>query len=67
MGGRLERTEYENPVAFGLTEEDGLFAIGACFVGVLAALLYGGLVWAMWYYGPEVVTTVKEALRSLLS
>lgn len=54
-------------IGIGLTEEDGLFAIGACLVGVLAVLLYGGLVWAIWYYGPEVVTTIRETLRNVLS
>lgn len=53
-------------IGIGLTEEDGLFAVGACVVGCLAVALYGGLVWAMIVHGPEVVTTIKEAIRSLL-
>jgi len=54
-------------IGIGLTEEDGLFAIGACLVGVFAVILYGALVWGIWYYGPEVVTTIKETLKSLFS
>jgi hypothetical protein len=53
-------------IGIGLTEDDGLFAIGACFVGVLAVALYAALVWAMIVYGPEVVTTIKDAIKSAL-
>ena len=51
-------------IGVGLTEEDGFFALGACFVGICAVLLYGALVWAIIAYGPEVVTTIKDAIRS---
>lgn len=51
-------------IGVGLTEEDGLFAIGACVVGVLAVALYAVLVWAMIVYGPEVVVTIKETVQS---
>jgi hypothetical protein len=54
-------------IGVGLTEEDGLFAIGAAFVGILAAAFYAGLIWAIIVYGPEVVATIKEAIRSLLT
>ncbi len=53
-------------IGVGLTEEDGVFAILACFVGVFAVLLYGGLIWAMILYGPEVAETIKESIRSFL-
>jgi hypothetical protein len=53
-------------IGVGLTEEDGLFAIGACIVGFLSVALYASLVWAMIVYGPEVVTTIKESIKSLL-
>ncbi|MEX0324147.1 MAG: exopolysaccharide biosynthesis protein [Puniceicoccaceae bacterium] len=52
-------------IGVGLTEEDGLFAIGACFVGFLSVALYVSLVWAMIVYGPEVATTIKESIKSL--
>lgn len=51
-------------IGIGLTEDDGLFAIGACLVGVLAVALYVALVWAMIVHGPEVVTTIKDAIKS---
>ena len=51
-------------IGIGLTEEDGLFAIGACVVGAAAVLLYAALVWAIIVYGPEVVTTIKDSLKS---
>lgn len=53
-------------IGIGLTEDDGLFAIGACLVGVLAVALYAALVWAMIVYGPEVVTTIKDTIKSAL-
>ena len=53
-------------IGVGLTEEDGVFAILACFVGVFAVLLYGGLIWAMILYVPEVAETIKESIRSFL-
>lgn len=51
-------------IGVGLTEDDGLFALGACLVGVVAVLLYGGLVYALVVYGPQVVEPIKEALLS---
>jgi hypothetical protein len=54
-------------IGVGLTEEDGFFAIGACFIGILAVMLYAALVWAILAYGPEVVTTIKDAIRSAIS
>jgi hypothetical protein len=54
-------------IGIGLTEEDGLFAIGACLVGALAVLLYAALVWAMIVYGPEVVITIKDTIRGLFT
>ena len=53
-------------IGIGLTEEDGLFAFGACLMGVLAVLLYVALVWAIIVYGPEIVTTIKDAIKSVL-
>ena len=53
-------------IGIGLTEDDGLFCLGACLVGILAVILYAALVWAMIVYGPEVVVTIKDYIRSLL-
>lgn len=49
-------------IGVGLTEDDGLFALGACLVGAVAVLLYGGLIYAMVEHGPQVVGSIKEAL-----
>ena len=54
-------------IGIGLTEEDGVFALLACGVGVLAIGLYGALVWAMIVYGPEVAESIKEAIRGFFS
>lgn len=53
-------------IGVGLTEEDGLFAIGACIVGVLATALYAALVWAMIVYGPEIAVTIKDTIKGWL-
>jgi hypothetical protein len=53
-------------IGIGLTEEDGVFAILACVVGVAAVVLYAALVWAIIVYGPEVVVTIKDAIRSVI-
>ncbi|MGC9452475.1 MAG: exopolysaccharide biosynthesis protein [Oceanipulchritudo sp.] len=50
-------------IGVGLTEEDGLFAMAACLVGALAVLLYAALVWAIIVYGPEVMDTIKQAIK----
>ncbi len=47
-------------IAIGITEEDGLFAIAASIVGIIAAILYGALVFSVIYYGPEVIETIRE-------
>lgn len=54
-------------IGVGLTEEDGVFCILACVVGVLAVCLYGALVWAIIAYGPEIVSTIKEHILSWIS
>ena len=54
-------------IGVGLTEEDGLFAMGACLVGVAAVALYGALVWAMIVYGPDVAVTIKDAIKEFLA
>ncbi|MEX0331429.1 MAG: exopolysaccharide biosynthesis protein [Puniceicoccaceae bacterium] len=53
-------------IGVGLTEEDGFFALGACFVGICAVLLYAALVWAIIVYGPDVVITIKDAIKSAI-
>lgn len=53
-------------IGIGLTEEDGVFAILACIVGVAAVMLYAALVWAIIVYGPEVVVSIKDTIRSVI-
>lgn len=53
-------------IGVGLTEDDGVFCLFACVVGVFAVILYGGLVWAMIAYGPDVANTIKDAVYSYL-
>lgn len=52
-------------IGIGLTERDGLFALGACFLGVAAVALYAALVVALVLYGPEVITEVKDWIKAL--
>ena len=54
-------------IGVGLTEEDGFFALGACLVGIFAVLLYAALVWAIIVYGPEIVITIKDTIKSFIS
>lgn len=54
-------------IGIGLTEDDGLFAVGACAVGVVAVLLYVALVWAIIIYGPEIVTTIKDTIKAAIA
>ncbi|MCD8482804.1 MAG: exopolysaccharide biosynthesis protein, partial [Verrucomicrobia bacterium] len=53
-------------IGVGLSEEDGLFAIFACALGVLAVLLYGALIYAFIAFGPEVIGHIKDWLRALV-
>lgn len=52
-------------IGVGLTEDDGLFLIGACFFGLVSAALYIALLYAIIHYGPEVIDTVKDWLKEL--
>lgn len=53
-------------IGVGLTEEDGLFVLAACAIGVFAVCLYGALIWAIWAFGPEVIDLIKDTIRSWL-
>lgn len=53
-------------IGVGLSEEDGLLALGAFAVGCLAVLLYAGVIYLLITRGPEAVAEIKEALRGLL-
>jgi hypothetical protein len=53
-------------IGVGLTEDDGIFALGACLIGAVAVLLYGGLVYAIVVHGPQVVDQIKGAILALI-
>ncbi|MDV7394925.1 exopolysaccharide biosynthesis protein, partial [Arthrospira platensis SPKY1] len=53
-------------IGVGLSEEDGLFALFACILGVFAVLLYGALVFALISYGPEVIEHIKDWIRAFI-
>lgn len=58
-------------IGVGLTEEDGLFVLGACVLGVLAVLLYAVIiiffVQFITLHGWDAVGQFTDWLRSLLS
>lgn len=53
-------------IGLGLSEEDGLFALAACVVGVLAVGLYALLVYLLITEGPEVAGQIKDWIKDLL-
>jgi len=50
----------------GLSEEDGLLALGAFAVGCLAILLYAGVIYVLLTQGPEAIEAAKEWLKARL-
>jgi hypothetical protein len=54
-------------IGVGLSEEDGLLALGAFALGSLALLLYAGVVYLLLTEGPGAVDVLIEELRGLLS
>lgn len=53
-------------IGVGLSEEDGLLAIGAFVVGVLAVLLYVGIIYILITQGPEAIDQIKDGIKGLL-
>lgn len=53
-------------VGVGLSEEDGLLAIGAFGVGLLAILLYTGIIYILITQGPETIYQFKNGIKGLL-
>ena len=49
-------------IGAGLTEDDGLVAAAACAIGVLAVLLYAGVIYLAVTVGFEGITQLKELL-----
>jgi hypothetical protein len=54
-------------IGIGLAEEDGLLALLAFAVGVLAVLLYSYIVYLLISEGPEAVYQIKEWLKAAFS
>ena len=53
-------------IGVGLSEEDGLLAIGAFAVGCCAVLLYVGVVYIVLTQGVEAIEPIKDWIKSLL-
>lgn len=51
-------------LGIGLTEEDGLFALGACTLGVLTVAFYGTLITIAILHGPEAIDQFMDWIRS---
>lgn len=53
-------------IGIGLSEEDGLLAIGAFAAGCVAVLLYAVVIYMLITQGPEAIEAIKEGIKSLL-
>lgn len=51
-------------IGIGLSEEDGLLAIAAFGVGLLAVGLYAGIIYIFLTQGPEAVDAIKDWFKS---
>jgi hypothetical protein len=51
-------------IGVGLSEEDGLLAIGAFTVGCCAMLLYAGIVYIVLTQGVEAIEPIKDWIKS---
>jgi len=53
-------------IGVGLSEEDGLLAIFAFAIGLLAIGLYGGIIYILLTQGPEAIEGLKDWIKSCL-
>lgn len=53
-------------LGIGLSEEDGLLALGAFAAGCFAILLYAGVIYLSLTQGPEAIESIKDWLKSIL-
>jgi hypothetical protein len=53
-------------IGVGLSEEDGLLAIGAFTLGCCAVLLYIGIVYIVLIQGVEAIEPIKDWIKSLV-
>lgn len=54
-------------IGIGLAEEDGLLAIVAFAIGLIAILLYAYIIYLLVTQGPEAVNQLKDWIKGLLS
>lgn len=53
-------------IGVGLSEEDGLLALGAFALGCCAILLYLGIIYLVIQQGPEAIEAIKDSIKSML-
>lgn len=53
-------------IGVGLSEEDGLLALGAFAVGCCAVLLYAGIIYLAITQGVEAIEPIKDAIKAFL-
>jgi hypothetical protein len=53
-------------IGVGLSEEDGLLAILAFAVGLLAVALYAGIIYLLITQGPEAIQALKDWIKQLV-
>lgn len=53
-------------IGVGLTEEDGLFCLGACALGLVSVALYGGVIYFVLTHGVESIDKLKEIIKGTL-
>ena len=54
-------------IGLGLSEDDGLFAVFACLVGVFSVLLYVGVLYIFFMFGIEGIEHLKDSIFTFLS
>lgn len=53
-------------IGVGLSEEDGLLAMGAFALGCCAVVLYLGIIYLLIQQGPEAIDAIKASIKSML-
>ena len=54
-------------IGIGLSEEDGLLAIGAFTIGCAAVILYGYIIYLLITQGSEAVEGIKDWIKARLA
>ncbi len=53
-------------IGLGLSEEDGLLAVGAFGIGLLAVALYAGVIYILIQQGPDALDAIKDWVKARL-